>query len=260
MLVGVVTRCVWPDDDGVCLTGHSEDERRCGVARKKPTGRKRCRARTQAGHDCSRYAQVGEYCTQHAKRREIEDEDGLTPKERAFLTAYVTNGYNAVRAMEAVGSAGSYHAMSGEAQRYLKKPSMQEALQKHWDAEAMKAQEVFARTARMARSTLDPFIRQTDDGPVVDLGTESAQANLDRLRKVKTKKRIIPGRDGAPDEIEIETEIELHDPKDALKMASKHLGLDKGGAEVTVSNTGEVHLVPQAFIPSNGREIDSEDE
>jgi hypothetical protein len=116
-------------------------------------------------------------------------------------------------------------------------PLVRKAINRRLAKSSMSGDEAVARLSAMARGSMEPFLavdRKTGE-MVLDLGNDEAQKNIALVRKVKQKRvtRTTGRGDEKEVEVEISTELELHDAKDANIQVAKIRGLyqdkDKNG-------------------------------
>jgi len=100
-----------------------------------------------------------------------------------------------------------------------------EAREAVWRNKIMSATEVLGRLSEMARASVLPFVRITEDGAVFfNFSDPQAKEYLYLIRKVKTKRaRRLEGRGEDAEEWEDEwVEVELHDAQNALVNMGRH--------------------------------------
>lgn len=117
---------------------------------------------------------------------------------------------------------------------------------------AMPANEVLARLSEHAAADLSDFMTIDSFGqPRIDLTLAKKAKRTRVLKKLKTKTRTIRTDDG--DEVEVQTEIELHNPQFALDKLAQYHGLYK----TVVQATGESKIAKA--IRDAVESIDKED-
>jgi phage terminase small subunit len=159
-----------------------------------------------------------------------EDELGLTPKQRSFVRHYLKD-YNGTQA--AIRTGYSKETARFQASVLLTKPNIQAAIQR----EEQKLQNRFvAHKDRVLRelaiigySNITEFIEVGTDGrisvrPLDSLPPDAAHA----LKIVKEKSRTVEGRGGKTRLLKRQTEIQLHDKVEALKLMGREIGMFKG--------------------------------
>lgn len=147
----------------------------------------------------------------------------LSAKQRAFIDAYL-HCWNASEAARQAGYSEKTAGVIGH--ENLKKPEIQEAIQRRVDERAMSANEALVRLAEHARSSMGDFLSVTESGPQIDLQPASLLGKLHLIRKLKTKTRIYTNKAKREDEedvqvTEIDTEIELYNAQTALELIGK---------------------------------------
>lgn len=141
--------------------------------------------------------------------------DELKGKQKAFVLAYLSNGFNGTRAAKTAKYKGADVTLAVVASENLRKPKIKAAIDEMMKEQTMAATEVLARLTMMARGDLGDFAGLSEK----ELA-EHPQSYL--LHTIK--RRTIPQR-GSDVEPIVEIEIKLHDPQAALVHIGKHLGL-----------------------------------
>lgn len=165
----------------------------------------------------------------------MSEENILTTKQRRFIEEYCVD-FNATRA--AIRAGYSENTAQEIGSENLSKPMIAGLLLERLDELSMKAEEGIKRLTDMGRGSFEKFLRISETGHFeIDLTTDDAQRNLHLIKKIKQTKRTIGADSGI---VEVCTELELHDSKDAIKtlleIRGKLGGLgDKG--ELTVNIT-----------------------
>jgi phage terminase small subunit len=110
--------------------------------------------------------------------------DGLTIKERKFLTAYIKNGGNATRAAIACGYSKKTAGTIGC--ELLRKPQIKAALEKHMEQSAASAAEVLATLTEVLHGGAAQAIKvdPTTGHPVYDFTGPEAQAKLGLIQEL----------------------------------------------------------------------------
>lgn len=141
----------------------------------------------------------------------------LTDKQQRFVEEYCTD-FNATQAAIRAGySQKTAHSIGHE---NLSKPEIKAALASRLDELSMTAEEATKRLTDWGRASFGPFTRITADGEVlVDLSTAEAQANLHLVKKLKVSEVRL-----SDELVNVKTEIELHDAKDATIQMAKIRG------------------------------------
>ncbi len=142
-----------------------------------------------------------------------------------------------------------------EGEMALNDPWIREAIISRLDTLAMSAEEAMARMSDFARASFEHFIRLTEDGGfVIDLSTPRALSKIHMIKKIKQKKTTYHGPDDNA-RVDITTEIELHDAKDAVKTVLSVHGklIEKRTVDVT-SGGEKIEQVTVFQLPDNGRD------
>lgn len=139
--------------------------------------------------------------------------DELKGKQKAFVLAYLSNGFNGTRAAKTAKYKGNDATLAVVASENLRKPKVKAAIEEAMKEQTLTAEEVLARLAMMARGDLGDFVGLTE----AELAAHPQSYLLHTI-----KRRTIPQRQGEPI---TELEIKLHDPQAALVHIGKHLGM-----------------------------------
>ena len=140
---------------------------------------------------------------------------GLTTRERAFVYSFCQYR-NAAKAARDAG----YSERSAKEIGYknITKVHIQAAISSLMEQHGMSVGECIGRLTAWGRGTMEPFL--TDAGELT-ISTPDAIENRHLIKKVRQKKTV--RRIDEVIEEETTTEIELHDPKDAVdKMLQLH--------------------------------------
>ena len=145
----------------------------------------------------------------------------LTHKQQRFIEEYCVD-FNATQA--AIRAGYSEKTAYSIGQRLLKNVEIKAAIEARIKKKTMSADEALTRLADIARGTPAHFVDIDEDGNVtVNLGTESADANLHLIKKLKQTKHTTTVEDISTEEVR--TEFELYDAQralvDILKMHGK---------------------------------------
>ena len=154
--------------------------------------------------------------------------DGLTGKQQAFVDAYLSNGFNATDAARRAG----YADPNRNAARLTVVNGIREAIQRGLTERAMPANEVLARIAEQARSTMDDFL---DEEGKIDIGRARERG---KLHLVKVRASTKEGE-----------RIELYSAQSALELLAKHHGLltDNIAISGDITVKGYVSVSPDDF-------------
>lgn len=162
----------------------------------------------------------------------------LTIKQRRFIEEYCRD-FNATKAATRAGY--SIHTAGSIGHENLTKPEIKAAIDARIDGLTMTANEALVRMTSFARGSFKPFLKVSEQGEAqylaVDLYSDDAQENIHLIKKIKQTKSII-----GETMVNITTEIELHDAKDAtVKVLQLH---------------GKLIDKKQVDHTSNGKEIE----
>jgi phage terminase small subunit len=170
----------------------------------------------------------------------------LTPKQQAFVSAYILHRFNATRAAIAAGySEKSAYSIGSE---NLKKPEIRAAIDAYFVEGTMSAREVLFHLTLQARGDIGDIWDEVKGG--VDWAKARAENKTGLIKRVKRKTTRIVHRED-PDEDVIEEEVEFHDPQKALHLLGKELGLFVDKSETKLSGEVEVKKAYQKFSPDD---------
>lgn len=149
--------------------------------------------------------------------------DELTDKQKLFVSHYLQT-LNAAHSARLAGYKGNDVTLASVGYENLRKPHIKEYVSTLMKERAMPPEEVIMRLSRMAEGTLRPFLSTGEalkgEAPKYDLSTPQAQANLDLIKKLKTKTITKIGEKEAFEIVEID--LEIHDPRAALVDLGRH--------------------------------------
>ena len=135
----------------------------------------------------------------------------LSAKQRAFIDEYL----QCWNASEAARRAGYSERSAGAiGHENLKKPEIKAEIERRVADLAMSADEALIRLGEIGRADIGAWL--TDDG-YIDIAAMKAARATAMIRKVKRKERT-GTTDAGVAWHEVDTEIELHDAKDAQKF------------------------------------------
>jgi phage terminase small subunit len=148
--------------------------------------------------------------------------DNLTDKQRAFVNAYMTNGFNATQAAITAGYSEDSARVIGH--QNLTKLSIRTEVQRLMAEFIMPAEEVLSRLTEHARGDLGDVWDETTGR--VDWEAARALGKTGIIKRLKSKTtRISRGVGDNAEEVEtFEDEIELHNPQVALQLLGKYHG------------------------------------
>lgn len=152
----------------------------------------------------------------------------LTDNQKRFVEQYCIHFNGARAAREAGYSEDNARQMAHE---NLTKPYIKIEINKRLAELSMSAEEATKRLTDMARGSIASFLEVDENGrTLINLSKDDAKENLGLIKKIKqVKKELFDGSI-----IEISSEIELHDQKDAIIQILKLHGkfANKGDGEV----------------------------
>lgn len=183
----------------------------------------------------------------------VPETSKLTHQQRAFVEEYLTC-WNATDAAKRAKYSEKTARTQGS--HLLTLVDITEAIQKRLKEKAMSADEVLERIAIIARGSLQPFVKTTEEDVWPDLTTESAQANFGLLKKIKPKRRT--GGKPGDEWQESEIEIEIHDPLKALELLGRNHKLFTDNHDLS-SSDGSMTPTGYQFVPYIKPENDSSD-
>lgn len=151
--------------------------------------------------------------------------DGLTAKQRLFVTFYIACNMNGTKAARLAGYAGNDNTLATVAHENLTKPKIRSAIDDVLDRMAMPATEVIARLTAMARGSIEDVLETVEeDGKTRVTGAIDLQAAYEARKLGLVKKATITEREFAG--ITTRTiKVELHDAKAALDTLARYHGL-----------------------------------
>lgn len=161
----------------------------------------------------------------------------LTAKQRAFVNAYIANGFNATQAAISAGySEKTAYSIGSE---NLRKPEIKQAISALFTEHGMGAGEVIARLTEHGRGDLGDVWDESTGR--VDWAKARATGKTALIKRVKTKTTRVTREDGTDIET-FEDEIELHSVQTALQLIGKHHGLFIEKMEHTGKDGGPIIL------------------
>lgn len=175
----------------------------------------------------------------------------LTDKQQAFVSEFLVDK-NGAAAAERAG----YPAKSAKQQAYklLQDERIGAAIDKILDVHAMRASEGIALLADWGRGSVARFLKVDEQGHMsINLTHEEAKANLHLIKKLKqTRTSYLVDE---MERVEVKTEIELYDAKDAVhkilqihgRYAPQKVDHTTNGKELPAGPP------PNIFMPDNGR-------
>lgn len=159
-------------------------------------------------------------------------------RHQQFINEYLIC-WNATEAYRKVYPKSSDEAARRSASELLTNPDVSAEIQRRIDENAMSADEVLARLAAQARSSMGDFVRITNGVPSFDFETANEQNRMPLIKKLKTKtKSYVMGEDEEKVVTETDVEIELYDAQSALVHLGRHhkLFTDRQESDSTVTH------------------------
>lgn len=148
---------------------------------------------------------------------ETLSQDRLTDKQRAFVNAYIINGFNATQAAIAAGY--SIDTAYSQGSRLLKNVEVNQEIQAFFAEHTMTAKEVLSRLTDHARGDLGDFL----DENTGSINWSKAKGKTSLIKRIKRKTETTRDKDGV-ETITLDEELELHSPQFALQLLGKHHG------------------------------------
>lgn len=175
----------------------------------------------------------------------------LTDKQKLFVAEYLTDK-NGAAAAERAGY--SPKAAKQEAYKLLQDERISGLIDKALDVHAMRASEAVALLADWGRGSVARFLKVDEQGNLsINLRHEEAQQHLHLIKKLKQTRTSYMV--GDMERVDVKTEIELYDAKDAVH---KILQLHGRYAPQKVDHTTLGEKLPSGpaaniYMPDNGR-------
>ncbi len=141
----------------------------------------------------------------------------FTPKQRAFINAYMTNGFNATQA--AITAGYSEDSARSVASENLTKPNIQNEIKRMMQEFIMPAEEVLSRLTEHARGDIGDLWDETTGQ--IDWTKARAWGKTGLIKRIKHKTTRVT-RENGEDVETFEDEVELHNPQVALQMLGKY--------------------------------------
>jgi phage terminase small subunit len=169
----------------------------------------------------------------------------LTAKQRVFVAAYLSNGFNATKAAIAAGySAKTAYSIGSE---NLRKPEIKAEIDAYLDDATMSAKEVLFRLTQHGRGDIGEVWDEAEGR--LDWAKAREKGLTGLIKKVERKTTRLVHRDD-PDEDVIEEKVEFHNPQFALHLIGKERGLFVEKNETTLK--GEIPVkVYKTFSPDD---------
>lgn len=190
---------------------------------------------------------------------EKTDSDGLTTKQRMFVEAYLSNGFNATEAARAAGYKGNDVTLASVGYENLRKPQIAAFVSERTNEAAMSANEVLYRLSVIARADIADVV---DEDGRFDFEKARRAKKTGLLRKLKrktTKKQVEAHEEGDREKTETietsivyeEVEFEMHSAHEALRDLGKYHRLFGEG------NSLNLNLTPEQLANMPEEELDA---
>jgi hypothetical protein len=189
--------------------------------------------------------------TEEVRRADVEETlsvvSTLTGMQRRFLIEYLAaEKPNATSAAEKAG----YSTPNKSGPRLLKNPKIREAIDEYFYAQEMSAREVIARLSQQAKAEYGRYLSWDSIRNEVYCNLESLLADgLGHLIK-----KVGYDRTGTDSAVQV---VEFYDAHTALVDLGRYHGLFTDKTDLT---TGGERIVPNIYIPDNGRDNSEADE
>lgn len=149
----------------------------------------------------------------------------LTGKQQAWLTAYLSNGFNATEAARQAGYQATErrtHSTIGYRNRHH--PVIARLIADAFQERVMEAGEALARVAAIARGSMGDFVAVDSQGHArVDLGRAAESGAMALIKQLDIDEDEYTDGEGHV-HTRVRTRIRLHDPLKALDMVLKATG------------------------------------
>ena len=176
--------------------------------------------------------------------------DGLTGKQKVFIDAYLSNGFNATEAARMSGYKGNDNVLGVVGHENLRNPKIAVIVQERLNEAAMSANEVLARLSKIARGEVTDFV---DNDGKFDLQTARRLQKQGLLKKLKTKRTskrvdtIDTGDEESRETLETslvyeEVEFEMYSAHEALRDLGKYHKLLNDRQEISGLNGGPIQV------------------
>ena len=174
----------------------------------------------------------------------------LTGKQKIFIDAYLSNGFNATEAARTAKYKGNENTLSSVGYENLRKPEISVIINERLNEAAMSANEVMARLSKIARGDVNDLL---DDDGKFDLAKARRLKRTGLLKKLKNKrtsKRVDSITEGDEDNRETletalvyeEVEFEMYSAHEALRDLGKYHKLLNDRHEIGGFNGGPIQV------------------
>lgn len=161
-----------------------------------------------------------------AAKKKPKSNTPLTPKQQAFVSAYIRLNMNATAAyMESYG-VKDYNVAAACASRLLKNAKISDLIQSYLKVSCVTAEEIMHRLSQHSRGNMDDFIGGFDR---IDLAEARKRGLTHLIKKIKQRTTTISKSDGEDIETH-DVEIELYDAQAATVHLARLLGMNPAPA------------------------------
>jgi hypothetical protein len=176
--------------------------------------------------------------------------DTLTGKQRIFVEAYLSNGFNATDAARQAGYKGEESTLSSVGYENLRKPDIAVEINARLNEAAMSANEVLARLSKIARGDVDDCLDEDGKFDLKKVRRLQRTGLLKKLKSKRTSKRVDSLTEGEEDSRETletalvyeEVEFEMYSAHEALRDLGKYHKLLNDRHEIAGLNGGPIEV------------------
>lgn len=154
----------------------------------------------------------------------------LTGKQQTFISAYLSNGFNATEAARSAGYEGSDNVLGVTGYENLRNPKISAIVHERLNEAAMSANEVLSRLSDIASGKVTDFV---DEDGKFDINLAKQRKKEHLLKKLKVKrfsKQVDSFTEGKEDDKETietslvteEVEFEMYSAHEALRDLGKY--------------------------------------
>lgn len=173
----------------------------------------------------------------------------LSAKAKAFVIEYCVD-WNATAAAERAGYSARSARQTGS--DLLADERVGAAISKHMDVYAMTASEAIAKLADWGRGSIKKFLKVDEQGNMsINLQHGEAEGNLHLIKKLKQYRTTYVVAE--IEHVEIKTEIELYDAKDAVHKILQIHGRYAPQKFDHTSKGEQLQPGSNIYVPDNGR-------
>jgi phage terminase small subunit len=174
---------------------------------------------------------------------------GLNPRQTTFCHEYLLDFNGKQAAIRAGYAPFAAEVTASRLLRNAKVGAYIEYLRREQSARLeIDADRVVLEAARLAFSDIRDTMTWTDRGMVLKDSEELTDDAARAIMSYKEKRRVIAGRNGADDILDIEREVKFHPKLPAIELLAKHLGL--------LTRDGDRNQEPRSIFLAYMRELD----